>query len=58
MSAPPKFGIRTKAEEAAKGQDLSGKTAVITGGNSGLGESSSGDIHPSWLYSLWLRRDA
>lgn len=31
------FGPRTTAQEVLKGQDLSGKTAIVTGGHSGLG---------------------
>jgi NAD(P)-dependent dehydrogenase (short-subunit alcohol dehydrogenase family) len=31
------FGLRTSATEAMKGIDLSGKTAIVTGGYSGLG---------------------
>src|SRR3954451_22282821 len=31
------FGYRTTAAEAARGIDLSGKTAIVTGGYSGLG---------------------
>lgn len=34
---PPEFGAETTAEEAARDIDLSGKTAVVTGGSAGLG---------------------
>ena len=37
MAAPIKLGSRTTALEAIAGYDLSGKQAVVTGGNSGIG---------------------
>jgi short chain dehydrogenase len=37
MGSSAKLGRRTTGEEALRGADLSGKTAVVTGGSSGLG---------------------
>jgi NAD(P)-dependent dehydrogenase (short-subunit alcohol dehydrogenase family) len=31
------FGAETTADEVIEGVDLSGKTAIVTGGNSGIG---------------------
>lgn len=37
MGSSAKLGSRSTGEEALRGADLSGKTAVVTGGNAGLG---------------------
>jgi len=37
MAAPIQLSSRTTAIEAVAGYDLSGKQAVVTGGNSGIG---------------------
>lgn len=35
------FGSRTKAEEALRGADLTGKTVIVTGANSGIGAETA-----------------
>ena len=40
-----KFGSRTTALEAVEGYDLSGRQAVVTGGNSGIGVETIRALH-------------
>ncbi len=40
-TASPRFGSRTSADEVVAGRNLSGKTIVVTGANTGIGEQTA-----------------
>jgi len=52
------FGFETTAEEALQGVDLSGKTALVTGANSGLGFETARTLAAAGAKVIVTARDA
>jgi len=48
------FGARSTAYDVLRGIDLSGRTAIVTGGSSGLGPTDAGQAARLWDLSAGL----
>src|SRR5262245_42271836 len=57
MRDTSKFGLATTAEEAAQGVDLRGKTALVTGGSSGLGRETARVLASHGAHVVLTARD-
>ena len=53
-----KFGFDSTADEVLEGQDLSGRTAFITGGYSGLGKETARAMAAKGAHIILSGRDA
>ncbi len=57
-AARPRFGSRTNADEVVAGRNLSGKTIVVTGANTGIGEQTARALASAGARVIFACRNA
>ena len=57
-AARPRFGSRTSADEVVAGRNLSGKTIVVTGANTGIGEQTARALASAGARVIFACRNA